>query len=174
MSTEETVIPDTSLRRLNQTRLQRRVEKFMQDAGQTVRLIPSEPTPEERVLRAKLILEEAFETCDALGVEVDVSSYDDEGSHCAKEIDADMFCYRLNDRFDMVEAVDGCLDTMVVTVGTLSCLGVGDALPMELVLDANDAKQTGPMREDGKRLKPEGWLPPNIERELIMQGWVKP
>lgn len=27
------------------------------------------------------------------------------------------------------------------------------------------------LREDGKRLKPEGWLPPDIRAKLLEQGW---
>ena len=29
------------------------------------------------------------------------------------------------------------------------------------------AKVGGPIREDGKRLKPEGWEPPNITKVLL-------
>jgi predicted HAD superfamily Cof-like phosphohydrolase len=42
---------------------------------------------------------------------------------------------------------------------------------MNAVLDANDAKLEGEIREDGKRLKPEGWQPPKIGEELLLQGW---
>lgn len=40
-----------------------------------------------------------------------------------------------------------------------------------LVHESNMAKAGGPIREDGKRLKPEGWVPPDIEGELRRQGW---
>lgn len=36
---------------------------------------------------------------------------------------------------------------------------------------ANMAKTTGPVRADGKRLKPEGWQPPDIAGVLRVQGW---
>lgn len=36
---------------------------------------------------------------------------------------------------------------------------------------ANMRKTTGPVREDGKRLKPEGWQPPDIAGVLRAQGW---
>ena len=153
-----------SARRFIQTEQQRRIEKFMRDAGQTVRLKPIQPTEDERVLRAKLIVEEALETCEALGVDVE-PELDDRGE------DIVGFRFVPTDKFDMVEAVDGCCDVIVVTIGTLSCLGAGDVHPMNAVLDANDAKMTGPIREDGKRLKPEGWQPPDISGELIKQGW---
>jgi predicted HAD superfamily Cof-like phosphohydrolase len=34
----------------------------------------------------------------------------------------------------------------------------------------NMLKSTGPVRSDGKRLKPEGWEPPRIRELLIEQG----
>lgn len=153
-----------SARRFVQTEQQRRVEAFMRAAGQVVRLHPHQPTREERVLRAKLIMEEALETCDALGVDVRML-------HDRMLVYGDAIEFVGTDEFDMAEAVDGCCDVMVVTLGTLSCLGVGDVHVMNQVLDANDRKMTGPIRDDGKRLKPEGWQPPNIEGELIAQGW---
>jgi predicted HAD superfamily Cof-like phosphohydrolase len=36
----------------------------------------------------------------------------------------------------------------------------------------NMAKVGGPIRADGKRLKPEGWQPPRIREMLIERGWV--
>ena len=36
---------------------------------------------------------------------------------------------------------------------------------------SNMAKVGGPVREDGKRLKPPGWTPPDIAGELRKQGW---
>lgn len=155
-----------SPRRFVQTTHQRRVEKFMNDAGQIVRFIPQEPTPEERVLRAKLIMEEALETVSALGVSWSLP-LDGPGDELEFEFVAD-------GEFSMEEAVDGCCDVMVVTIGTLSCLGVNDVHVMNQVLGANDAKMAGPIREDGKRLKPEGWQPPNIREELVLLGWEEP
>lgn len=162
-------MPEASInpRRLVQSSQQRRVERFMSDAGQTVRLFPSKPTDAERELRAKLILEEAFETIDALGVQV---MLDADNIHVGN-VTAGKVSFKVNSCFNIVEAVDGCCDLMVVTLGTLSTIGVGDFHVIETVLDANDAKLTGPIREDGKRLKPEGWQPPNIGEELVLQGW---
>tara|TARA_R110002111_G_scaffold51121_4_gene89653 strand:+ start:694 stop:1227 length:534 start_codon:yes stop_codon:yes gene_type:complete len=157
-----------SSRRFVQTEQQRRIERFMRDAKQIVRLKPIEPTPEERILRAKLIFEKALETCHALGVTLSLRG-DQVSGDVVIEDSFDMSVGL--SPFDMIDAVDGCCDVMVVTIGTLSCLGVGDVHPMNAVLDANDAKMTGPIREDGKRLKPEGWEPPNIKGELIAQGW---
>lgn len=163
-------MPEMSInpRRLVQSTQQRRVESFMRAAMQPVRLFPDIPTDDERILRAKLILEEAFETVQALGVVVTDENGDEIGGPYASGY---QFNINVASRFSIVEAVDGCCDIMVVTLGTLSTIGVGDVHVMNAVLDANDAKLEGEIREDGKRLKPEGWQPPKIGEELLLQGW---
>lgn len=113
-------------------------------------------------------MEKALETCKALGVDV---AYESEGKKYL--LDEGDLQFDSSGAFDMVEAVDGCVDVMIVTIGTLSCLGVGDVHVMRAVLDANDKKLEGPIREDGKQLKPEGWQPPDIRGELRRQGWDK-
>ncbi len=49
-----------------------------------------------------------------------------------------------------------------------------DSRPIQLAIHhANMAKKDGPKREsDGKRLKPPGWKPADIEGELRKQGWL--
>jgi predicted HAD superfamily Cof-like phosphohydrolase len=162
-----------SPRRFVQTEYQRRVERFMREAKQIVRLWPDQPREDERILRAKLILEEALETCQALGVSIVLRVPDQDGGVDLHPVREEDIVFNVSADFNLVDAVDGCCDVMVVTLGCLSCLGVGDVHVMNAVLDANDAKMTGPIREDGKRLKPEGWQPPNIEGELVLQGWVR-
>jgi len=71
------------------------------------------------------------------------------------------------DRGDMIGIADGIADSIYVLIGAALEYGI----PLEKVWDAvqtaNMAKRdpvTGKIlqREDGKILKPEGWLPPNI------------
>lgn len=88
-------------------------------------------------LRAKLIEEEAKETVDAIRAG------------------------------DLVEAIDGLMDLLVVTFGTIDEFGFDPTPFWNEVHRTNMAKVGGPMREDGKRLKPEGWTPPDIEGVLI-------
>jgi len=60
------------------------------------------------------------------------------------------------------ELVDGLLDMLYVIYGWSVELGI-DLEPLwEAVHEANMKKGPGPMREDGKKLKPEGWTPPDI------------
>ena len=67
------------------------------------------------------------------------------------------------------DEVDALIDLIYVSAGRLIALGVdGDAV-WELVHVANMAKADGPVREDGKRLKPPGWTHPDIAAELDRQ-----
>lgn len=113
---------------------QLRVEDFMRKAGQEVPDKPTIPSEEVRLLRAKLILEEAVETIHALG-------FDIEG-----DIDPD---YNLTDMIiphtlgcDIKEVIDGCCDIAVVTTGTLSAFGIADVIPQKEVDHSNLAKFT--------------------------------
>ncbi len=104
--------------------------------------IPIGETPAIRrpELRARLIEEEALETVTAI---------------------------RLG---DLVEAVDGLCDLLCVAYGAALEFGV-DLRPFwDEVHRTNMAKQGGPVREDGKRLKPEGWTPPDIAGLLAKLG----
>lgn len=111
-------------------------------------------------LRKRLIREEAIELFDAI----------EEGN--------------------MVEVVDGCIDLIYVTIGTLLELGVDPTPAWNEVQRSNMAKfppcescNTAGcktcngrgtqllLREDGKVLKPEGWTPPNLGLVLLEQGY---
>ena len=146
----------------------RRVRTFMQKVGQPTPsspVIPDEPT---RILRAKLIFEEALETITALGVEIRASDgqtsvivNDPEGEHL----------FEASGEVDLEAVVDGCADISVVTVGTLISFGVDDEPVLREVDEANLRKfEPGSyMREDGKWMKPPQWTPPDIEGILRKQ-----
>lgn len=63
---------------------------------------------------------------------------------------------------DRVEIADGIADLVVVALGTAVEFGIDFEAVWQAVHRSNMAKQGGPVREDGKVLKPEGWRPPNI------------
>ena len=72
---------------------------------------------------------------------------------------------------DKVEMLDALVDIIVVTIGAIHSMGA-DAEGawnevMRTNLDKID-KTTGKVRkrEDGKVLKPDGWIPPNLEQFL--------
>jgi len=69
---------------------------------------------------------------------------------------------------DRVEQLDALLDILVVTAGAIHSMGADGEGGWKEVMSTNFAKidkQTGKVRkrEDGKVLKPLGWVPPNLE-----------
>lgn len=70
---------------------------------------------------------------------------------------------------DLVKLAEGIADSIVVLLGTALTYGI-DLQPIwDEVHHTNMAKKGGLMRPDGKRLKPEGWQPPNIQRLIKEQ-----
>ena len=136
---------------------QKRVEEFMRRAGQDVLTQPMVPNREVRLLRAKLIFEEAMETIGALGCKVDYVL--GAGSAVNLEVLLDPAVEP-----NLVLIADGCADISVVTIGTLSACGIAD-IPLLNEVDRSNLAKFGPggyRREDGKWIKPDDWQPPNI------------
>jgi predicted HAD superfamily Cof-like phosphohydrolase len=111
----------------------------MENANQEVPVKPVDPGFDVRLLRCKLILEEALETIAALGfsVRLDLEHFNGDNVDdvtglidfdevntlvCNDTITFDPACLE----FDMEQAVDGCCDISVVTIGTMIALGVPD------------------------------------------------
>ena len=113
---------------------QQMVKEFMQTVGQET---PEKPTLDEDVypfdLRARLILEEAEE--------FDLASSEQ----------------------DWIGMIDALCDILYVTYGAAVAMGIDLEPFFAEVQRANMDKLGGPIREDGKQLKPEGWKPPDIE-----------
>lgn len=89
----------------------------------------------------------------------------------------DLIWEEVKETFDGVEdkslpdAVDGLVDLIYVCLGAAVAWGVDLAPMFEAVHEANMAKVGGGTRSDGKIQKPPGWVAPNIEGELMKQGW---
>lgn len=142
-----------------------RIEKFMKLAGQEVpeNNQPTELDEATRLLRARLIMEEAMETVAALGVMLDT------------DFDSDLIFEKLqfsiSGEFNLVEVVDGCADISVVTIGTLVACGIPDKVLLQLV-DENNLAKFGPggyRDENGKWVKPPGHKPPDIKQ--LIEDW---
>jgi len=119
------------------------------------------PEADTRILRARLILEEALETIrDGLGIDVQLKNAVDFGtSLCMKEL---VFSATLTP--DMEQLIDGCCDLHYVEVGTLVACGVPDVPHMALVNYANDNKFPNGVAiadANGKFQKPPGWKAPD-------------
>ena len=147
-----------------------RVRTFMQKAGQDTPARPVIPDEATRILRAKLILEEALETVEALGVQVALTDADGKPI-----IDRKALAFSAPNDVDLEGVVDGCADISVVTVGTFIAFGVDDEPILEEV-DAANLRKFAPgsyRREDGKWMKPPGWTAPDIMGTVERQGELK-
>lgn len=117
--------------------------------------------PTRSDLRARLIGEEAAETLNALtgkpvriyiGERMKSPDFAIEVDKCRKP--------------DLIETIDGMCDLLVVTYGTAEEMYVDLEPHFNEVHRANMDKLGGPKREDGKQLKPEGWVAPDHQRIL--------
>jgi predicted HAD superfamily Cof-like phosphohydrolase len=143
---------------------QRRVEKFMLNARQQVPASPVIPEAGIRRLRAALILEEALETIEALGlVPIGPSGH---------AIETTTTEFSEGQPPDLIEIADGCADIMVVTLGTLSACGIADDSVMMEVLDSNDSKfaEGSYINEIGKLIKSPHYTPARIDQVLVSQS----
>jgi predicted HAD superfamily Cof-like phosphohydrolase len=126
------------------------VREFMVKAKQTTSFVQRIPSAEERILRAKLIYEEAMETIEALGVDHILGQFVDAGE----------------ENCDLEKILDGAADLAVVTNGTLIACGLDGVFPeaLELVDINNLSKVNGKhsFRKDGKLLKPSDYIPVNL------------
>ena len=138
------------------------------------RRVPDQPytIPDEatRLLRARLIWEEAHETIRALGVSVlceEGPGYWISEGNCELRANADYV--PASSPVNLEGIIDGCCDLIYVAVGTLWACGVPDVPHMEEVIRANDAKFPNGQgiphpKIAGKFGKPEGWTPPDHRR----------
>ena len=67
------------------------------------------------------------------------------------------------------EMADAGADLVWVVCGLMARMGIDLDAVWNKVRRSNFDKLGGPVRPDGKRLKPEGWAPPNIPDVLLRQ-----
>jgi predicted HAD superfamily Cof-like phosphohydrolase len=134
-----------------------------------VPILASPTVPEEnRVkLRARLIAEEFFEVLEAL-YEAHTPDLDEARRAVGRLIENNPTSV------EIIDLADGLCDLDYVVEGTRLEFGIDGRGILDEVHAANMRKTDGPKRADGKRLKPEGWTPPDIERLLRAQGWQDP
>lgn len=134
---------------------------------------PGIPTDATMRFRVRLVAEEFVEMLQAvyaISHRVDSPIY---GPRFAEFVDyLDYVIDHLPMKINLPEFIDALGDLKVVIEGAFVACGV-DSRPIQLAIHhANMAKKDGPKREsDGKRLKPPGWKPADIEGELRKQGW---
>jgi predicted HAD superfamily Cof-like phosphohydrolase len=103
-------------------RPQEDIVTLMRQFSQEVKDSPEIPNSSTRLLRARLVFEEALEFVRACGCTVTMSSNDGTGQRqVIDEISVDL---DPNGHPDLTEYVDGCVDQLVVTYGALNAAGV--------------------------------------------------
>ena len=73
---------------------------------------------------------------------------------------------------DLIEFADALADLIYVTIGTAVECGIDLRPVWDEVQRTNMLKKDGPVRADGKRLKPKGWKDPEIA-EALKRGNLK-
>lgn len=130
------------------------IREFMRLIGQEVPELPKIPDRKVLALRVELIAEEVEELFKVLGRIQDGLDHEE----------------RLSILVDLADAVADC--TYVIT-GTAIAFGLPAGQIFEIVTATNRAKLSGPVRADGKQLKPPDWRPPEPQiRRLITNAWA--
>jgi predicted HAD superfamily Cof-like phosphohydrolase len=72
---------------------------------------------------------------------------------------------------NLTEIADGIVDSIYVLLGTANAFGIHIQPFWDIIHDSNMAKEGGASRDDGKILKPEGWVSPTplISQEILRQ-----
>src|ERR1700678_3955565 len=112
------------------------IRDFMLAGKQDVPTFPLIPPLSVRILRAKLIIEEALEQCESLGVEVGSDSV-------GEDVHRDDFypfgvgdvVYREAGDVDLVKLADGICDQIYVSIGTGLAFGI-NLIPVWLLVQA--------------------------------------
>jgi len=105
-------------------RPQEDIATLMKQFNQQVMESPQLPDPETRLLRARLVFEEAIEFVKGCGCTVTTHLAGPNGEEQAAVIDSIAVVPDPNGTPDLVEYVDGCIDQLVVTYGALNAAGV--------------------------------------------------
>lgn len=134
------------------------VAKFMQAVGQGIETKPKVITDRKLLdLRIELVREE-FEELLSAATGAEASVILDYGPAPEKPA-------------DLVATADAMCDLLYVLYGWAVAAGIDLKPIFDRVHASNMAKLGGPVREDGKRLKPPGWQPPDVKGALEEQGW---
>jgi predicted HAD superfamily Cof-like phosphohydrolase len=146
------------------------VLRFMVVCNQHIRHVPDVPPRDVLRLRMRLIAEEFVELLEATFSKEGWS----DGWDWAEDLKATI--KRVIDDahvlVDLPELADALIDLEYVTLGTFPSFGINDEPLWQAVHEANLTKQSGPTDPvTGKRMKPSGFVAPDIFKLLWAQGW---
>ena len=149
---------------------QKRSRDFMIAGNQTVRDRPSEITDDEKVLRVRLILEEAMEFAEACGVNVVFFNQKTDQYVDASDKNFEVLNTQRK-KFNIVEYADAIGDLTYVVGGAANCAGIDmEPIDKEIQRSNMDKFRNGVVRDGfGKVVKPDGWTAPDIKSEIDKQ-----
>lgn len=150
------------------------VWEFHRRNGYPTRSVPAVPDAKEVQFRLHLIAEEFFELLVACGI--------DKSQTFDLEVGVGHLIHKLDIRkLDLPEVIDALGDMDYLNEGTRLTFGV-DGWPVLLEIQRANMKKTNSSLEAAdaakvagttKAQKPSNWHPPDIEGELLRQGWKK-
>lgn len=132
--------------------------------------VPQQISDERRALRLNLIVEEVVELI--IGITGQSKDQEKIMKRVIKEYAAALLA--TGGPANLIDVADGVCDSHVVISGTSAEFGIPEDACYAEVHASNMAKADGPVREDGKRMKPPGWMPPNIAGVLARHGYTTP
>lgn len=141
------------------------VVKFMKNAGQKTPELICSPSLDDRKLRAKLILEEAFELINrGLGLDVYLMPND-----CYINPLNSHFDFQSNGSPNICEAMDGAADLFWVGVAGTSIIFGCQLEPVLNEVNRSNASKfiDGHRREDGKWVKGPSYTPADVQSVLL-------
>ncbi len=146
--------------------IQERLIEFHRTFDVPILDVPTVPSDERVRLRASLIVEECLEFLEACFDQT--NSVDAFRLAQSKQRLKELVVFGAI-KVDLPEAADALADIAYVVEGANLEFGIDSGPVLDEVHRANMAKVGGPIREDGKRLKPPRWRGPDIERVLRKQ-----
>jgi predicted HAD superfamily Cof-like phosphohydrolase len=121
-------------------RPQEDIVMLMKQFNQEVKEFPEMPDAPTRLLRARLVFEEALEFVRACGCTVTAPSKGSGNSEQISVVDDISVVLDPNGRPDLTEYVDGCVDQLVVTYGALNAAGIKAQTAWDEVQRSNMSK----------------------------------
>lgn len=143
-----------------------RVAEFHLAMDVPVLKVPAIPGELRVRLRMSLIAEEFLESMEAVYPRLAGSSF---WEYLKKFIHSIINTSTV--RVDLLKLADSLCDIDYVVEGTRLEFGIDGDKVLEEVHAANMRKVGGPVRADGKRLKPPNWRGPDIAKVLRRMGW---
>lgn len=122
----------------------------MEAIPQKVARKPEKCSPQEAILRCRLLVEEVLELCDAAGVEIFIN---DQFELNFDKLTMNRLLFQGGENQDLVEIADGLTDIDYVTEGAANTWGIPLQECFDAVHENNMLKTVNPTRDENGKLK---------------------